>query len=139
MLYVTIQSLQQQNIFSDIYTLTPCPAGTKCEPDFCIYAKIKAQISCAANAQLISALLRYIDRTIPLLPMSEFQASSSLFIITYVRISSIFCGYAIRFVSDLVRKTEDRCCLYNVLSNNHWLSFTGDTRGHTMFSIISPI
>ena len=83
MLYETIQSLQQQNMFirhsdTQIYTLTPCPAGTKCKPAFCIYAKTKAQISCAANAQLIGALLRYIDRTIPLQPIPEFQASNHL-------------------------------------------------------------
>ena len=81
----------------------PCPAGTIVvntnKPAFCIYAKRKAQISCATTAQLISALLRYIDRTIPLQPKSEFQASNHL----------------LWFVSDLVRKPKDGCCLYNVL------------------------
>ena len=131
MLYVTIQSLQQQNVFSDIqirkYILKRhAPAGTKCKPAFCIYAQTKAQISCAANAQLISALLRYIE-----------QFHYNLY--PNFKPLTIFCGYATRFVSDLVRKSEDRCCLYNVLFKQPLVIFTGDTPGHTMFSIISPI
>ena len=67
-------------------------------PDFSIYAKTKAQISCAVTAQLISAFLRYIDSTIPLFPKSDLS------------LLAIFCGCTSRFVSELFGNPEDRLC-----------------------------
>ena len=89
------------------------------------YAKRKAQISCEASAQLISALLRYLDRKIPLQPNPNFKPPA------------IVCVMQ----SGLCRSENPKTDAAYIMScsNKHWSLFTGDTCGHTMFSIIQPI
>ena len=119
---ICFQTFRHANIYFNTLKL-PCPAGTIIvvdtnKPAFCISENKGADQLQTATAQLISALLRYIDRTIPLQPKSEFQASNHLLWLCNLKTGAAYI----------------MSCL-----NKHWSLFTGDTRRLTMFSIIPPI
>ena len=61
------------------------------------YAKTKTQISCAETAQLISAFV-----------FATQIVQSLYFLIQNFKLLAIFCSCTARFVSDLVRNSEDR-------------------------------
>ena len=92
-----------------------------------VYAKRKAQISCEASAQLISALLRYLDRKIPLQPNPNFKPLT------------IVCVMQSGLCRTWSENPKTDAANIMSCSNKHWSLFTGDTCGHTMFSIIQPI
>ena len=117
---ICFQTFRYANIYCNTLQL-PCHAGKIVlytnKPTLCICENKgpdQLRSNCAANQRFASLQIDQCNLKPNFKPLT------------------ICCGYAIRFLSDLVRKPEDRCCLYNVLFKQPLVIIHGDTRGHTI-------